>query len=121
MAWCKATNLVGLEYAFTGTECFSNAYFIFRTSSRGKKETAGRKALLGTLHIADGSSCGDLDYRGMLQAQFAIRFGSRHVPREFLVASSNPFGQRFPSNPTFCAGLTCSHVQEYAVKSTLMD
>src|SRR5438093_12345817 len=38
MAWCKARNLAGLEYTFTDTEYCSNAYFIFRTSSRRKKK-----------------------------------------------------------------------------------
>jgi hypothetical protein len=38
MAWRSAMNSPGFEYPFTGTECFSNASSIFRTSSRRKKK-----------------------------------------------------------------------------------
>src|SRR6266545_5881650 len=115
MAWRSAMNSPGFEYAFSGTEYFSNASLILMTSSRRKKKHRAGKFRSGPFG-SGGSDCGEGE---VLQTERPLRLGPRYVAREFRVASSNPLVQRFPSNPALGAAPSPAHVQKYGVDLAL--
>src|SRR5271165_1638585 len=85
-----------------------------------EEETPRREISLGSFHVADSSGGGDCGEGEVLQTERHLRLGSRHVAREFRVASGNPLVQRFPSNPALGAAPAPSHAQEYGVDLSLM-
>src|SRR5271157_2887002 len=84
-----------------------------------EEETPRWEISLGSFRVADGSGGGDRGEREVLQTECRHRLGSRHVGREFRVASGNPLVQRFPSDPALGAAPTPAHVQEYRVDLAL--
>src|SRR6266849_116478 len=84
-----------------------------------EEETPRWEISLGSFRAADGSGGRDCGEGEVLQTERPLRLGSRHIAREFRVASGDPLVQRFPSNPALCAAPSPSHIQKYGVDLAL--